>query len=288
MCLSRSGVRVISGFRRALRMNGAIALTSCTSSSSTVEISSSRRRQELRPRRSTCCRSWSSSPAGNISLCDTSSSTSSGTCDSCRSVSKTRDVGPLVLAEQLPRVLGHSPLRRRLPFHHVRVERRRPANGLAGVVDDEVEAMARLQHLAAERLHAGRMSQVEAEDLEPIAPFAEIGLARVARRRIPRKARGDDEVGARTKQLESRLIADLHAAARQQARRGREDPRARCAWRNSARRTPGTSGRRSDGSASSSVCRRSSTAPLRWRGTPSIRSSTSCCSNSRGGNTFGE
>ena len=35
MCLSRSGVRSMSGFRRALRTNGAIALTRCTSSSST-------------------------------------------------------------------------------------------------------------------------------------------------------------------------------------------------------------------------------------------------------------
>ena len=37
MCLSRSGVRSISGLSRALRMNGAIAFTSCTSSNSTDE-----------------------------------------------------------------------------------------------------------------------------------------------------------------------------------------------------------------------------------------------------------
>ena len=37
MCLSRSGARIISDFNRELRMNGAIALTSCTSSISTVE-----------------------------------------------------------------------------------------------------------------------------------------------------------------------------------------------------------------------------------------------------------
>ena len=39
MCLSRSGVRSISGFRRALMTNGATALTSCTSSSSTDDTS---------------------------------------------------------------------------------------------------------------------------------------------------------------------------------------------------------------------------------------------------------
>ena len=41
MCLSRFGVRSISGFNRALRMNGATALTRCTSSSSTDGTSAS-------------------------------------------------------------------------------------------------------------------------------------------------------------------------------------------------------------------------------------------------------
>ena len=101
-------------------------------------------------------------------------------------------------------------------FHHVRVERRRPSHGLARVVDDEVEAVARLQHLAAERLDARRVPQVEPENLQPIAPLAEVGLARVSRRRVPRKARRHDELRARTKQLESGLITDLHAPARQE------------------------------------------------------------------------
>ena len=49
MCLSRLGVRSISGFSRALMTNGAIAFTSCTSSSSTDGTSASSRRHEFRP-----------------------------------------------------------------------------------------------------------------------------------------------------------------------------------------------------------------------------------------------
>ena len=73
-----------------------------------------------------------------------------------------------------------SDTRRLLAGHHVRVEVGRPPHRLAGVVDDEVEARPRRQQLAAERLDARRVAQVEAEDLEPIGPLVEVGLARVA------------------------------------------------------------------------------------------------------------
>jgi hypothetical protein len=95
----------------------------------------------------------------------------------------------------------------------VRVKRRRPAHGLACVIDDEVETRARLQHLAAERLDARRVPEVETENLEPIGPFAKIGLARIARRRIVREACCYDKVRSRAKQLEAGLISDLHATA---------------------------------------------------------------------------
>ena len=61
------GVRSISGFSRALSTNGATALTSCISSSSTDDTSASSSRHELRSRRSTCCRSWSRRPSGKSS-----------------------------------------------------------------------------------------------------------------------------------------------------------------------------------------------------------------------------
>jgi len=72
----------------------------------------------------------------------------------------------------------------------VRVELRRTAHGLAGVVDDEIEAIAGGDELVAERLDARRVPQVEPEDFQSIGPFAEVGflgvtLGRVARSRTP-------------------------------------------------------------------------------------------------------
>ena len=104
----------------------------------------------------------------------------------------------------------------RLLRHHVRVELGRPADGLAGVVDDEVEALARGDQVAAERLHARRVAQVETEDLEPMAPVAEVGFLRVARRGVARKPGRHDEVRAGAQELQAGLVADLHAPAGQQ------------------------------------------------------------------------
>ena len=113
-------------------------------------------------------------------------------------------------------MFGHPLQRGGLPFHHVRVKCRRPAHGLARVVDDEIEAAPGLQHLAAERLDTRRVPQVEPEDFETIAPLAKVGLARVSRCRVSGKTGRDDEVRARPKQLETGLVADLHAPARYQ------------------------------------------------------------------------
>ena len=102
-----------------------------------------------------------------------------------------------------------------LPFggHHVRVEAGWTPDGLARVVDDEVEALARSHELAAERFHAGRVAQVEAEDLEPVRPIAEVGLLRIARGGVAREPRRDDQLRARAEKLQSRLVADLDATA---------------------------------------------------------------------------
>ncbi len=70
--------------------------------------------------------------------------------------------------------------------------------------------------MAAEPLHAGRVAQVEAEDLEPVAPRREVGLGGVACGRVAREPRGHDEVRAGAKQLDAGLVADLDAAAREQ------------------------------------------------------------------------
>src|SRR5665213_1157582 len=105
---------------------------------------------------------------------------------------------------------------RGLGGHHVRVKIWWPADSLAGVVDDEVEARASGHEIAAEGLHARHMPEVEADDLEPVCPLAEIGLFRVARGRIAREPRRDDEMRAGAEQFQPRLIANLDAAARQQ------------------------------------------------------------------------
>ncbi len=60
------------------------------------------------------------------------------------------------------------------------------------------------------------MPEVEAEDLEPVCPFAEIGFFRVARGGIAREPRRDDEMRAGAEQFQPCLIADLDAAACQQ------------------------------------------------------------------------
>jgi hypothetical protein len=103
--------------------------------------------------------------------------------------------------------------------HHVTIEIGRPADGLAGVVDDEVEPLAALvpgQQKVAEGLDAGGVAQVEAEDLETVGPARKIGFAGVAQRRVARETRGHDQVRTRAQELESGLVADLHPPAGEQ------------------------------------------------------------------------
>ena len=70
--------------------------------------------------------------------------------------------------------------------------------------------------VAAERFDARRVTQIEAEDLQAVAHSREVGLLRVTRRRVTRKARRDDQVRAAAQQLQTGLVADLHAAAGEQ------------------------------------------------------------------------
>ena len=110
---------------------------------------------------------------------------------------------------------GEGELGRALELEHVAVELGRPADGLAGVVDDVVEPVVGREQVVAELLDARRVAQVEAVDLEPVLPVGEIGLLGVAGGRVAREARRHDQVGAGAEQLDPRLVADLDAAARQ-------------------------------------------------------------------------
>src|SRR6185437_7711339 len=98
-------------------------------------------------------------------------------------------------------------------IHHVLVEGWRATNGLAGVVDYEIETVARAQHLGAERLDAGSVAQVESVNGEAIAPLREVRFLYVASGGIARKTRRDYEVCTCTQQLDASLISDLDASA---------------------------------------------------------------------------
>lgn len=56
------------------------------------------------------------------------------------------------------------------------------------------------------------MAQIEAEDFQAMSPLTEIGLASIALGGIAREARGDDELCAGSKKLQTGLISDLDAA----------------------------------------------------------------------------
>ena len=73
----------------------------------------------------------------------------------------------------------------------------------------------RRRQVLAERLDARRVAQVEAVDLEAVAPVVEVGLLRVARGRVAGEPRRDDQVSAGAQQLDPRLVADLHPSARE-------------------------------------------------------------------------
>jgi hypothetical protein len=98
-------------------------------------------------------------------------------------------------------------------FHHVGVELGRAADGLAGVVDDEVEAREGRHEVAAEGFDAGGVAEVEAEDLEAVAPIGEVGFPGVALGGVAGEAGGDDEVRAGAEEFDAGLVADFDASA---------------------------------------------------------------------------
>ncbi len=98
----------------------------------------------------------------------------------------------------------------------MRIELRRPAHGLAGIVDDVVETAAGFQQVRAKRLDAGRMAQVQSENVQARGPLRKVFLACIAFRRVARKACGDDQFGAGTQEFQPGLVTDLHAPTGQQ------------------------------------------------------------------------
>src|SRR6267154_2896810 len=77
-------------------------------------------------------------------------------------------------AQQSPAFVRELLQRSGFAGHHVLVKFRRTADGLAGVVDDEIEAVLRDQHVVTERIDARRMAKVEAKNFEAVTPILEI------------------------------------------------------------------------------------------------------------------
>ena len=101
-----------------------------------------------------------------------------------------------------------------LEVEQVRIEGRRPAHRLAGVVDQDVEAAEAPFEVPREDLDRRRVAQVEPVDLEAVLPLREVALARVALGGVVGKARGGDHLAAGAQDLERGLEADLHPRAR--------------------------------------------------------------------------
>jgi hypothetical protein len=97
----------------------------------------------------------------------------------------------------------------RLEVEQVRVERGRPADGLARVVDQDVEPGERALEVAREDLDGGGVPQVQAVDVQAVLPVREVALARVALRGVVGEARGGDHRSTGAEHLEGGLEADL-------------------------------------------------------------------------------
>jgi len=70
-----------------------------------------------------------------------------------------------------------------------------------------------LLDVMAEDFDAGRVSQIEAVNVQPVLPLVEIGFAGITERGIDRKARGGDDACSGAKHHERGLIADLEPRA---------------------------------------------------------------------------
>ena len=117
---------------------------------------------------------------------------------------------PLVGPQQRLHVGGQVAQRRLLKLEHVPVKIRRPPHSLAGIVDNKVEPRARGQKVLAKRFDAGRMPQIQAKHLEPVAPIGKIGLLRIALGSIAGKAGRHNQVRTGPQQFDARLIANLY------------------------------------------------------------------------------
>ena len=250
-------------------MNGATALTSCVSSSSTDETSASSRRQEFARAGRPAAGPGRARPSGkSVGLRHRQLRRRPlGAAARTSSAGSNRAAQAFVVAEQRRSSCSAAARRRSLALEHVPIELGRPPNRLARVVDDEVEAVAgrvqmrgRMPRRSA--CGAGRARRSPAGHPTPRSrPPARNG------RSIARETGRDDQMSARPQQLDPGLIADLHPAAGEQC-----DAARRSAFSVRLREVElaaraGTAGRRTDGCRGSAACRCSSAAARSPRGT---------------------
>ncbi len=105
--------------------------------------------------------------------------------------------------------------RHRLTVDQVGVGARRAADGLRGVVDEDVEGSGR-GDLLGQCHHLGGVAQVDADDLEAVQPVGRVLLCRKASRGIVREPRRDRQVGAVAQEHQRDVHADLGAPAGEQ------------------------------------------------------------------------
>ena len=114
-----------------------------------------------------------------------------------------------------PRRRRHERVQLSLLGQQVRVVAHRPAHGLARVVDDDVQPRQRLVEHRAERLEAPHVAQVDGVHVQPLLPNLKVVLRGVPPVRVRGEARGGQQRGAGSEELEPYFEADLDPGAGQ-------------------------------------------------------------------------
>ena len=102
--------------------------------------------------------------------------------------------------------------------HQLLVEPVRAADGLRGVVDEDVQGRLGVQQVPRERLHRRDVPQVEAVQVQAVRPVGGVGLGVEAAGGGVGKPRGDDHLRPVAQQAQHGLVADLDAPAGHQRR----------------------------------------------------------------------
>ena len=85
---------------------------------------------------------------------------------------------------------------------------------LRRVVDQHVYAREAGEQIITEALDEADIGELDgAHDLEPVAPIAKVGLARIALHRVGGVARSSEDKSAGSEELEHDLVANPHAPA---------------------------------------------------------------------------